>query len=61
MNIELLEKTEHLLDRGWVWKDIEGLGRVLSCPNNEIYPLKQIAKNILVPEFLKIKLESDMP
>jgi hypothetical protein len=60
MNIELLEKTEHLLKRGWVWKDIEGLGRVLSCPDNETYPLKQIAKNILIPEFLKIELTSDI-
>lgn len=60
MNIELIEKTEHLLKCGWKWKDVPGIGKILSCPDNETYPLKQVSKNIFIPEFIKLERSSNI-
>jgi hypothetical protein len=53
MSAELLEKTKHLLEIGWVWKSVDGFGKILTSPSNDIYPLKKINDQLYIPEFIK--------
>ena len=55
MNSIIHNQTSYLLEKGWKWKNVKGMGQVLTCPDDKTYPLKKIMENIYIPEFIKIK------
>lgn len=54
MNTNIIKQTKQFIENGWEWKKVKGLGTVLTSPNGETYPMKQIEKSIYIPEFIKI-------
>ena len=51
---KLNSKIEKLIDSGWKWKYIEGVGNVLESPHsNETFGMRRLEDGRLVPDFLK--------
>lgn len=50
---DIEKKIENLLENGWSWKYICGIGEILSSPDDRIYPMYRLKNGKLVPEFLK--------
>lgn len=47
-------KINKLLNSGWRWNFVDGIGEVLESPNrSDIFPMYRISTGKLVPTFLK--------
>lgn len=49
----MTETIDRLLSDGWIWKKVDGFGKILTSSDDKVYPLTQIEKNMYVPEFLR--------
>lgn len=51
---KLNSKIEKLVESGWKWKYIDGVGSVLESPYpNETFGMRRLEDGRLIPDFLK--------